>query len=122
MKTFDLIRYKTETNTPGILIVEDMQFKLEGLPWLNNECGISCVEDGLYKFYRDPSPNKDNREVIELEPKNGRSQVQFHVGKLPQLKGCFGHESRLMEDICFKALPEVGQIRITTINGPLIQE
>lgn len=118
---YELIRCDAGTHTPGILIVNGQLFNLEGLPWKNNQRNTSCVEDGIYNFFKDKSPNK-GRQVIELRPKNGRSQVQFHVGELHQLKGCFGHETRAMEEDCFNALPDAGQIRITTIEKPLIQE
>ena len=118
---YDLIRCDEGDHTPGILIVEGMHFKVEGLPWKNNQRDVSCIPDDTYTFFKDESPNK-GRMVIELRPKHGRSQIQFHVGILPQLEGCFGHETKALEKDCYNLLPAVGQIRVTTINKKLIQE
>ena len=119
---YELVRYDKGDSTPGKLFVEGVVFDVEGLPWKNNERGVSCIEDGLYEYFVDYSNNK-SRWVVELKPRNGRSQIQFHYARdLSRIEGCFRHETKELEEFCKSLMAEAGIIRITTIGKPLIQE
>lgn len=58
------------------------------LPWRNNAKRISCVKPGRYRYRVAYSPQA-GRDVIWLEDKHDRENVQWHPGNtLDDIVGC----------------------------------
>lgn len=110
-----LIRSRKNDKTVGRLIVEGVCFKTLELPWENNKRGVSCIKDGVYRYFSDYSNNK-KRFVIELLDVPDRSQIQIHHAKfLSWLKGCIGVKSRQEEDRIYTLMKSGGYIHVITI-------
>ena len=97
MKPIYLIVSETSTKTTGCLCIGDEVYNTIELKFMNNEVSKSSIKDDTYRLFCDYSYNK-KRSVIELERKNGRSQIQIHYAiDAAWLEGCIGVESRPIE-------------------------
>lgn len=83
----DLFLYRTiqtSQHTLGVLVFKEMQFFTLELPWRENKKSQSCIPADTYNLFVDISRKNGldihKYQIIELEPKNKRSQIQFHVG------------------------------------------
>jgi hypothetical protein len=92
----DLYLYRTiqtKKHTLGVLVYKDkMWFSLE-LPWKNNAIRESCIVADTYDLSIDFSQKNGLKEhknqIVELESKHDRSQIQIHVGNSSSdTKGC----------------------------------
>jgi len=74
--------------TIGLGYLNDFNFCVLELPWLNNQVNISCIPNGVYKAFKRISPGK-GYEVIEFENVPDRTFIQAHYGNYTrQLLGC----------------------------------
>lgn len=119
-----LIRTDKGTHCEGVIIAGDERFNTLELPYKNNAPYISAVKDDVYQLFADHKKNAHNRTVMEMKPKNGRSQCQFHYtyfGNIEslndRLQGCVGLKS-LSEELRFvKTILNVfDEIEIITIK------
>lgn len=116
-----LTRYSLPDKTLGLLVINcEQSFKTLELPWKDNKRNVSCIPDGMYRYFADFSNNK-KRMVIELIDVKNRGQIQIHsASKLSHLSGCIGVYGKDIENQVFKLMGEGGIIIIETINKTLV--
>jgi len=71
--------HKRKDCTLSVLFYKNLIFKLLGLPDLNNQKNISCIQNGIYHAFKRMSPGK-GYEVIEFLNVPNRTYIQLHHG------------------------------------------
>lgn len=121
MKVHTLIRWAQPTRTDGILNINGATFKVVEREWANNKKNESCIQDDIYEYKIDMS-TKRGYEVIELLPKNNRSEIQIHpVGDPKYLKGCVGTGTKKEALEIRDLMGPHGFLKVQTINKNLIE-
>lgn len=73
--------------TIGRLSIEGFNCLSLELPWLNNQQDISCIPEGLYKYFLRRSPQ--NGMVLELRDVENRTCIQMHSANFTyEILGC----------------------------------
>jgi hypothetical protein len=84
--------------TIGQAKFKGLEFYTLELPWRENKKNISRIRPGVYKAIKYNSP-RFKREVLLLENKNGRINVEMHAGNFVEdTNGCILPGMTLAED------------------------
>lgn len=105
------------------------------LPYKGNEPDKSCIEEGLYRYRKAPSPRLRGRIVIWIDGVPGRSSIQIHPANYVfDILGCIavgdGHvdinkdgmpdvtNSGVTFEKLLESIPDTGWVRIRTATQP----
>jgi hypothetical protein len=87
MKAFELTRVYQTDRTTGVLRGPN---GYKGLtlerPWKDNKVSVSCIPEGTYEVHRD---RVGRFTWFAVQNVKGRSNIEFHLGTLPEhSEGC----------------------------------
>ena len=91
MKTAILNRwYYGSRCTVGDLMVNGQTFAIMERPWLNNQSGVSCIPEGVYRVrYLPRSASGKYKRVYHVLATEPRLGILIHCGNLPEhSRGC----------------------------------
>ena len=82
-----LTRVYQNGRTAGRLTLPDgSEIQTIERPWLDNQVGISCIPEGVYKFKRDHFGKHQWWSILEVP---GRTFIEIHPGSKPKhSEGC----------------------------------